>query len=121
MFSRERPAGRALVLDGLEPAGRPVVLTECGGIAVHDASDDTWGYTRVRNREALARGYESLMQAIHAAALLSGFCYTQLADTYQEANGLLTADRKPKLDIQFVAACTRGEFEALRSPQADDS
>ena len=31
--------------------------------------------------------------------LLAGFCYTQFADTYQEANGLLYADRTPKIPL----------------------
>ena len=29
--------------------------------------------------------------------MFSGFCYTQFADTFQEANGLLYADRTPKI------------------------
>ena len=31
--------------------------------------------------------------------MLAGFCYTQFADTYQEANGLLYADRTPKIPL----------------------
>lgn len=30
----------------------------------------------------------------------AGYCYTQLTDCYQEANGLLDMDRKPKADIE---------------------
>ena len=33
-------------------------------------------------------------------ALFSGFCYTQFADTFQEANGLLRADRTPKIPLE---------------------
>jgi hypothetical protein len=40
--------------------------------------------------------------------VLSGFCYTQFADTYQEANGLLYADRTPKFPLQDIALATRG-------------
>jgi len=40
--------------------------------------------------------------------VLSGFCYTQFADTYQEANGLLFADRRPKFPIEDIARATRG-------------
>jgi beta-galactosidase/beta-glucuronidase len=113
MFTRERPGGRALMLEGLEQANRAVMLTECGGIAFRDASQSTWGYTQVNGPEALADAYLTLMRAIHEASLLSGFCYTQLTDTYQEANGLLTVDRTPKLPIEWIAACTRGEFDLL--------
>jgi hypothetical protein len=40
--------------------------------------------------------------------MFSGFCYTQFADTFQEANGLLCADRTPKLPIEEIAAATLG-------------
>ena len=44
--------------------------------------------------------------------LLAGFCYTQFADTYQEANGLLYADRTPKFPIEQIALATRGPQNA---------
>ena len=31
---------------------------------------------------------------------MAGFCYTQLTDTVQETNGLLTEDRQPKLPLE---------------------
>ena len=42
--------------------------------------------------------------------LFAGFCYTQFTDTYQEANGLLTMDRVPKIPIDAIFRATRGEF-----------
>ena len=39
--------------------------------------------------------------------MFSGFCYTQFADTFQEANGLLNADRTPKLPLEVISAATR--------------
>jgi hypothetical protein len=38
--------------------------------------------------------------------MFSGFCYTQFADTFQEANGLLYADRTPKFPIEQICAAT---------------
>jgi len=35
-----------------------------------------------------------------------GFSYTQFADTFQEANGLLAADRRPKLPLEHIARVT---------------
>jgi hypothetical protein len=35
---------------------------------------------------------------------LRGWCWTQLADTEQEVNGLLTADRRPKVDPARIRA-----------------
>jgi len=40
--------------------------------------------------------------------MFSGFCYTQFADTFQEANGLLFADRSPKIPLEKIAAAVRG-------------
>ena len=48
------------------------------------------------------------MAVIRQLPLLAGFCYTQLTDTYQEANGLLFADRTPKAPIEDIALATRG-------------
>jgi urease beta subunit len=39
--------------------------------------------------------------------MFSGFCYTQFADTFQEANGLLCADRTPKVALDQIYAATR--------------
>jgi hypothetical protein len=86
------------------------VLSEFGGIAV-SGSKDTWGYSKAPGEDALAVQYEQLMAAVHSIGLLSGFCYTQFADTYQEANGLLTADRRPKIPLPRLAAATKGRMD----------
>lgn len=39
-------------------------------------------------------------------------CYTQLTDTLQEANGLATADRQPKLDAAVLRALITGRSES---------
>jgi hypothetical protein len=44
--------------------------------------------------------------------VLSGFCYTQFADTYQEANGLLRSDRTPKVAMARIRAATAGPLAA---------
>ena len=48
----------------------------------------------------------TLLRATVAAA--AGFCYTQFTDTYQEANGLLYADRTPKAPTEAIARATSG-------------
>jgi beta-galactosidase/beta-glucuronidase len=109
ILKRERPGGRILVLEAEEEHHeQPVILTEFGGIC---ASDDkgTWGYSRAASGSDLAERYRKLLQAVNQIGLLSGFCYTQFADTYQEANGLLWADRTPKFPLEEIALATRGE------------
>ena len=44
---------------------------------------------------------------------IAGFCYTQLTDTGQETNGLLTEDRVPKVDPAAVRAITRRASAAI--------
>ncbi len=85
LFKRERPGGRLLLLDGT-PAGEvPLMLTEFGGIAL--AAANTWGYAVSDTLEGFARQYERMLNVVRHLGLLSGFCYTQFADTYQEQMG----------------------------------
>ena len=78
------------------------MLTEFGGIALApsglaDMSSPstpavaTWGYSSARDADELALMFERLVETVVHTALFSGFCYTQFADTFQEANGLLRA------------------------------
>jgi hypothetical protein len=106
LFQRERPAGRLLVLEG-QRSDLPLVLSEFGGIALGDRPN-TWGYSRCATSDEFKVRYAQLLEVVRSLGLICGFCYTQFADTYQEANGLLYADRTPKLPLEFIAAATRG-------------
>ena len=99
-----------LVLEGEKHADQPLMLTEFGGIAMRrdDRDSATWGYSVCRTPEEFAHQYERLLKAVRSLGLLSGFCYTQFTDTYQEANGLLRADRTPKFPIERIRAATSG-------------
>ncbi|HUQ87512.1 MAG TPA: glycoside hydrolase family 2 TIM barrel-domain containing protein [Vicinamibacterales bacterium] len=121
LFRRERPGGRSLVLEGKRHTEQPLMLTEFGGITWSD-DPATWGYAKVSSPEDLAKRYLTLLEAIHSLGVFAGFCYTQFADTYQEANGLLTADRVPKFPIADIFAATTGvtapkAVEAVDSPR----
>ncbi len=111
LFKHERPGGRMLMLDRARNISVPIMLTEFGGIALSGGtSDDSedWGYSRAETPEELLQRYQALMAVVRNLPLLAGFCYTQLTDTYQEANGLLYADRTPKAPIEKIALATRG-------------
>ena len=125
--------------DGSVPVApdRPLVLSEIGGIGWDPrapverterngdgpgdrlAQPAAWGYSTVASVDELAARYRALLEAVHAIDRLAGFCYTQLADTYQEVNGLLRADRTPKLPLEVVAAATRGSGKPFFDPFAD--
>jgi len=110
LFKRERPGGRLLTLDG-QVLEQPIMLTEFGGIA-YSPNDHTWGYSRAESEEDFGRRYLHLMRVIRSLPVIAGFCYTQFTDTYQEANGLLYADRRPKFPIEEIALATRGAQSA---------
>ncbi len=104
----ERPGHRVLLLDDAVYSGQPLLLTEFGGIALADDPAVTWGYSRATSSNDLARRYCKLLDAVRGIRIFGGFCYTQFTDTYQEANGLVTMDRKPKFDPDLIAIATRG-------------
>ncbi|MBS1999439.1 MAG: glycoside hydrolase family 2 [Cyanobacteria bacterium SZAS LIN-2] len=108
LLKSERPGSRELVLDGFDHSGKPVMLTEFGGICF-SRDEGAWGYKRAGSVEEFARQYQDCIQAVRAPRVFAGFCYTQFTDTYQEANGLLYMDRSPKYDIGQIARHTRGE------------
>jgi hypothetical protein len=109
-----KPGGRRIFL--VEPGGggagatasaRPVLLTEFGGVRVSDGGAG-WGYSQVADEAAFLERYRALLASVHASDALAGFCYTQLTDTFQEQNGILTMDRRPKADPAALALATRG-------------
>ncbi len=108
LFHHERPGGRILTLaDNEKDMAHPIILSEFGGIAL--VEEATWGYARVDSPAELEQRYTDLLATVHRLELLSGFCYTQFADTYQEANGLLYANREPKFPLERMSVATRGQ------------
>ncbi|WP_368997001.1 glycoside hydrolase family 2 protein [Caldifermentibacillus hisashii] len=86
---------------GYGDQGQPVIISEFGGIAF--ASESGWGYgNQVKDEEAFIQRFESIHQAIQDLDYVCGFCYTQLTDVQQEINGLLTIDRKAKVDLTKI-------------------
>ena len=94
------PQGWALFADGHSYKGQPVLLTEFGGIAfVNEANGETWGYGNgAKNAYDLCERLEQLIKGI-AKTEFQGYCYTQLTDVQLEVNGLLYADRTPKVAV----------------------
>jgi len=120
LFAKGLPAGRMVTLDGFPHRGQPIMLTEFGGIAFEPgddrASTENWGYFVAASAEEFIERYTALLQAIGQASMLSGFCYTQFADTFQEVNGLLYPDRAPKVPLDWIRAATLGR--GLRKERA---
>ncbi|GGR32874.1 glycoside hydrolase family 2 protein [Deinococcus ruber] len=110
---KARPYSRVLLLDPDMPIDAPVMLTEFGGTTYSDGLGAGWGYAHFTSSEAFLTHYEALLAAVHACRGLQGFCYTQLADTFQERNGLLTDARRFKADPTRLAAATRGAHSSV--------
>ncbi|TNC24308.1 glycoside hydrolase family 2 protein [Amycolatopsis alkalitolerans] len=108
-----RPGGRRLVLGDIDP-GRPVMLTEFGGLTYGPAAGEKWfGYSIVAGGPELVRKLDDLVSALLESPALAGFCYTQLTDTEQERNGLLAEDRTPKADAAAIRAVLTKPAKAL--------
>lgn len=102
--------------EGAAVTGKEAFLvTEYGGIAFADiglqgdaGGMESWGYhDKVTGAEAFFERFRSVTDAIRAIPYCQGYCYTQLTDVMQEVNGLLTPDRKPKIDTARFAALNR--------------
>jgi hypothetical protein len=97
-----------VLLPGAARNETPVVISEFGGISLDVDARESWrGYGAVRDADQLLEGYSDLVGALLASPAIMGFCWTQLTDTQQERNGLLTADRQPKAPIERIRAVTR--------------
>ncbi|GLX66046.1 glycoside hydrolase family 2 protein [Paenibacillus glycanilyticus] len=87
--------------DGYEYQGQPVIVSEFGGIAFQ--TEAGWGYgNQVSSDEAFLNRFRNIHQAIKDRDYIVGYCYTQITDVQQEVNGLLTADRKPKIPLETI-------------------
>jgi beta-galactosidase/beta-glucuronidase len=108
------PAGRLIATGGFETDDKPVMVTEYGGVSfAPDSSEEWFGYGKVRTPQEFEDQYRALTEALVESNLICGFCYTQLTDTLQETNGLLTENREPKIPMEKLNAITRGGTRKL--------
>lgn len=119
-LAARRADGRLADLDRAPAGRRAVMLSEFGGISLRareeavadprEVADGTaaWGYGDAGSPDELLERYRGMWRAVHDSTVLAGACWTQLTDTYQEVNGLLRADRTPKVDPELLSAATRG-------------
>ena len=69
--------------------------------------ETTWGYTTADGPEDFEARLRRAFGALQASPHLAGFCYTQLTDTMQEANGLADAHRRPKISAKVIREIVR--------------
>ena len=119
-FREVRPHHHPLLGEGGEIGDEPIVISEFGGLGfVPQATEDWFGYGQFSSVDELIARYEELVDALLASTALAGFCYTQLTDTAQETNGLLTVNREPKFDIERLRAINSRPSKAVPSEILD--
>jgi beta-galactosidase/beta-glucuronidase len=94
--------GRDALARGATYHGAPFLMTEFGGVAFRigeQRAANEWGYSGVEpTRDRFLSRLSGLVQALRGNDVWAGYCYTQLTDVEQEINGLMTYDRKPKVE-----------------------
>ncbi len=107
---------RPCYAQGEKPTGREAfMVTEYGGIAFTNVGlqgemggMETWGYHgKVTDEEKFFERFQGVTDAIREIPYCQGYCYTQLTDVMQEINGLLTPDRRPKVDVERFASLNK--------------
>lgn len=83
-----KPEGHDLFVLRGRYMGQPVVVSRYGGICAEG--------------EELARQYRALTEALFSSPVVQGICYAQLTDVEDETTGLLTYDRRPKVDSEQI-------------------
>ena len=103
------PADRFLYVPGFHYDGEPIVVSEFGGIAYQKSDWQGWGYTSASSDDDFIERYYQVVSSLLESPLVQGFCYTQITDVEQEINGLLTYDRKPKIDLGIIREINEGK------------
>ncbi len=96
------PSGRSLFVPGFTYQAQPILVTEMGGISYPVGSQAGWGYTEAVSEDDFLARFRAVVEAIGSSPVLAGFCYTQFTDVEQEINGLLTAERQPKVALTII-------------------
>ena len=93
--------------------GQPYFVSEFGGAWWNPANAETesknrtasWGYgIRPRTIEEFTTRFKGLCDVLLDNPRMFGYCYTQLTDVFQEQNGILFFDRRPKFDMATLHA-----------------
>jgi beta-galactosidase/beta-glucuronidase len=109
---------KPLFVLGSRYRGQPIILSEVGGFLMvppgipPEKRDLLYRfYGSVQTSEELLAKYRDLIEGIASLRFVAGFCYTQLTDIELEINGLLTYDRRPKVEPELIAELHRKLFD----------
>lgn len=116
------PARRRVILGDRPTGDKPVMLTEFGGLSYLPKLGEKWhGYSTVNDPKEFEERLRDIFSAIAAMPEIAGYCYTQVTDTEQEVNGLLTEGRAPKLPFETLRDITNMPAAALPHEQIESA
>ena len=102
----EEPAAKRIFAEGFGYTGQPIVISEFGGVAYEPSfgktEEGSWGYTKASDEDGYLADLARIFGNIGSNRVVCGYCYTQLTDVEQEQNGLLTYDRRFKVDAEKI-------------------
>lgn len=98
------PAGRSLSAGERQRLDVPVLLTEIGGVryVTEPSAETMWGYSSATDADDYERRIRAIIEPVKESPVVGGYCWTQLTDTLQEANGLCDEHRRPKLPVETL-------------------
>lgn len=105
-----RPGGKDLFTYGYGYVERPVIVSEYGGVRFAQEGTDGWGYSSDNDPHNYVQHVASLTAALLRSPHVQGYCYTQLCDVESEQNGLLTYERKPKVNLKLIQEANDGNW-----------
>ncbi len=106
LFYQVATRTRSLFIDRDALIGdKPLFLSEYGG----------FGWYETEGKVDTVEQIGEYTRDIVDSDLFCGYCYTQLYDVGSETNGLLTADRKPKVDMNAMRKIN--EYRKKASPE----
>lgn len=108
---KSRHTGRGMFAEGWNYEDQPIIVSEFGGISFKKSDWAGWGYSSASSEEDFAKRYYDVVSALLESPEVQGFVYTQITDVEQEINGLLTYDRKPKMDIDIIRQINEGRWK----------
>ena len=103
--------------------GQPVIVTEWGGWG-HNLDDPevepnkftAWGYNGklFKNFDEVLDLYKRYLGKLkEKKSWIKGHCYTEFNDQFQEINGMLTFDRRPKTDLSKLREINQNYLNKL--------
>jgi hypothetical protein len=97
---------KRLFVPGKAYAGQPVLASEWGGFFLEGRGEVAPVLRERRGVEpderAFVARYRDMIEAFDSVPDLAGDCWTQLTDIEDEPNGLLTEDRRPKVNAELI-------------------